>query len=236
MQNDPADIGRLLAVLDEGFDVACGWRKDRHDPLPRVITSKIANGLISRISGVHLHDYGCTLKAFRREIIKEVRLYGEMHRFIPIYASWQGARIQELPVTHHARTRGKSNYGFERTFKVLLDLMVVQFLARWSTKPIYLFGGFGMLSMFVGFLAAAAAVVFKLIPSHSDSGLPVYGAWHKDFTQTPLPLMALGFFAIGFQTMLIGLLAEVQMRTYYETQQKPTYVIKSIKRTMNAER
>ena len=220
MQNDPADIERMLHALDEGFDVVCGWRKNRKDAFIRVLPSKIANEVISYVSGVKLHDYGCTLKAFRREFAKDMRLYGEMHRFIPIYASWQGARIHEIVVNHHPRTRGKSNYGFERTFKVLLDLMVVQFLARYSTKPIYLFGGFGFLSLLGSLLSAVGALAFKLIP--------VSTGWHKDFVMTPLPVLSIGLFAVAVQLILIGLLAEVQIRTYYESQDKRTYIIRSI--------
>ena len=220
LQNDPADIGRVLALLEEGHDCVCGWRKDRQDPIHRVIPSQIANALISRISGVKLHDYGCTLKAFRHNIVKNVRLYGEMHRFIPIYASWQGARITEIPVTHHPRTRGKSNYGLERTFKVILDLIVVQFLASYATKPIYLFGSFGLLSLFISAVASFAAMVFKVLPADN--------AWHKDLIKTPLPVFAVGLFVVGIQMILIGLLAEIQMRTYYESQNKPIYTIKSV--------
>ena len=222
LQNDPADIERLLHALDEGFDVVCGWRKDRKDSFVRVLPSKIANEVISRVSGVRLHDYGCTLKAFRREVAKDMRLYGEMHRFIPIYASWQGARIHEIVVNHHPRTRGKSNYGLERTFKVLLDLLVVQFLSRYSTKPIYVFGGFGFLSLLGSLLAAIWAIVLKLLPGEVNK------SWHKDFVNTPLPEVSIGLFVVGIQMVLIGLLAELQIRTYYESQDKRTYSIRRI--------
>ena len=220
LQNDPNDIERVLALIGEGHDVVCGWRKDRQDPFHRVLPSMFANALISRISGVRLHDYGCTLKAFRRDIVKKVKLYGEMHRFIPIYASWQGARITEIAVAHHPRTRGKSNYGLERTFKVILDLIVVQFLALYATKPIYVFGTFGLSSLLISALASVAALGFKLMPTDS--------IYHKDLIETPLPILAIGLFVVGIQTILIGLLAEIQMRTYYESQGKRIYTVKSV--------
>ena len=153
LQNDPQDIPKLLAKLQEGYQVCSGWREDRKDhALKRNLPSRIANWLISTISGVHLHDYGCSLKAYRREVIKGVKLYGEMHRFIPIYATWQGARVAEIPVAHHPRIHGKSKYGLERTFKVILDLIVVKFLAQYAQKPIYVFGAFGLFSLFVAFI------------------------------------------------------------------------------------
>ncbi len=215
-QNDPRDIPRLVAKLEEGYDVVSGWRKDRQDkPFSRRLPSVIANRIISRASGVHLHDYGCSLKAYRREVIKDVRLYGEMHRFIPIYATWQGARVAELPVAHHARTRGKSKYGINRTIKVLLDLVVVMFFQGFGTKPIYMFGGFGFLSWLLAFFVGLLMLYFKL-----------FGG--KDFVETPLPnlfvLLTLG----GFLSILMGLLAELVMRTYYESQQKPTYLVKEV--------
>jgi glycosyltransferase involved in cell wall biosynthesis len=226
LQNDPADIGRLLDKLAEGYDVVSGWRKDRHDSILRVIPSRIANGIISRVGGVRLHDYGCTLKAYRREVLEGVHLYGEMHRFIPIYASWQGARVAELPVAHHARQHGKSHYGFERTVKVLLDLIVVKFFAAYLTKPIYVFGGFGIVSLCLSLVAFAAALAFKLIPPDNPWG----EHWHKDFVSTPLPVLAVGLFVIGLQMILIGLLAEMLIRTYYESQHKTTYLVKNVKR------
>eukprot|EP01034_Spumella_vulgaris_P010497 gene10497-13318_t len=178
LQNDPADIPRLLAKLDEGYDVVSGWRKDRKDDsLRRNLPSRIANSLISRVSGVALHDYGCSLKAYRRDVIKGVKLYGEMHRFIPIYASWNGARVTELPVTHHARRFGVSKYGLERIAKVFLDLMVVKFLDRYAQKPIYVFGGFGLVNLAVSFLAGLWAIILKLF----------YGT---SFILSPLPLLA----------------------------------------------
>lgn len=213
LQNDPNDIPRLLAKLDEGFDVVSGWRIKRRDPLHKRLPSMIANKLISWISGVRLHDYGCSLKAYRRRVLEHVRLYGEMHRFVPIYASWQGARVTELPVNHHPRTRGKSNYGIERTVKVVLDLIVVKFLSSYATKPIYVFGGFGLLSLFGSVLTFALMLYYKL------SG-------QKDFVQTPLPLVVVMLFLVGCLSVLLGLVAELTIRTYYESQGKRTYVLR----------
>ena len=221
LQNDPADIGRLLEVLDDGYDVVSGWRRDRRDPLTKVLPSRIANWLISRVSGVRLHDYGCSLKAYRREVLEGVDLYGEMHRFVPIYATWRGARVTEIPVTHHPRTRGRSKYGLERVIKVILDLIVVKFLTSYLTKPIYVFGGFGLLNIGLSVLALAAALTFKLIPLDNPWG----PTWHKDLVETPLPVVSVGLLLLGIQMVLIGLLAEMIMRTYYESQGKRAYVI-----------
>ena len=213
LQNDPADIGRLLAQLDAGSDVVSGWRKNRRDKeFGRKLPSRIANRIISSISGVRLHDYGCSLKAYRRDVLHDVKLYGEMHRFIPIYASWQGAKVSELEVNHRARRAGVSKYGLSRTFKVVLDLMVVKFLASYSTKPIYVFGGFGLLSLGGALAAFLWALYYKL------AGL-------KDFVQTPLPLVAVMFTLVGALSLLMGLLAELVIRTYYESQDKRPYLI-----------
>src|ERR687885_792899 len=164
LQNDPADIARLLEKLDEGYDVVSGWRKDRKDKMiTRKIPSMIANRLISWIGGVPLHDYGCSLKAYRRESLQDVRLYGEMHRFIPIYAAWAGARVTEIPVDHHARTMGKSKYGLSRTLKVVLDLVTIKFMASYQTKPIYVFGTFGIFAFVISMLAGLYAVFLKLV-------------------------------------------------------------------------
>jgi len=214
LQNDPADIIRLLDKLDEGYDVVSGWRKNRKDKMvTRKIPSMIANRLISWIGGVPLHDYGCSLKAYRREALQDVRLYGEMHRFIPIYASWAGARVSEIPVEHHARTMGKSKYGLSRTLKVVFDLMTIKFMASYQTKPIYVFGSFGMLAFFVSVVAGLYAVFLKL--------------FHKaDFVQTPLPILAIVMFAVGIQFLLMGLLAEMLVRTYHESQEKSIYAVR----------
>ena len=216
-QNDPADIPRLLDRIAEGYDVVSGWRRDRHDSRRRVWASRAANALIATLSGVRLHDFGCTFKAYRREVLHGVRLYGEMHRFVPIYASWQGARVSEIPVRHHARRHGTSKYGFERVFKVLLDLMVVQFIGRFETKPIYVFGGFALLTWLVAGVASAYAVYLKYFQSTT-------------FIQTPLPLIAVISFNTGVMSLLMGFLAELMMRTYFESQQKTPY---SVKHTAN---
>ena len=214
LQNDPVDIQRLLQKLDEGYDVVSGWRKNRQDKMiTRKIPSMIANRLISWIGGVPLHDYGCSLKAYRRESLQDVRLYGEMHRFIPIYASWAGASVTEIPVQHHARTMGKSKYGLSRTLKVVFDLMTIKFMASYQTKPIYVFGMFGMLAFAISLLAGLYAVFLKII--------------HKaDFVQTPLPILTIVMFAVGVQFLLMGLLAEMLVRTYHESQAKAIYAVR----------
>jgi len=217
MQNDPADITRLLEKLDEGYDVVSGWRKNRQDKLiTRKIPSMLANRLISWIGGVPLHDYGCSLKAYRRESIEDVRLYGEMHRFIPIYASWAGARVAEIPVEHHARTMGKSKYGLSRTLKVVFDLMTIKFMASYQTKPLYIFGTAGMLTFFISFLSGLLALMMK------------FASWpkHADLVQTPLPVMALVLLVLGIQFFLMGLLAEMLVRTYHESQAKSIYAVR----------
>ena len=214
LQNDPADIIRLLQKLDEGYDVVSGWRKNRKDKMiTRKIPSMIANRLISWIGGVPLHDYGCSLKAYRRESLQDVRLYGEMHRFIPIYAAWAGARVTEIPVEHHARTMGKSKYGLSRTLKVVFDLMTIKFMASYQTKPIYVFGSFGMLAFAISILGGLYAVFLKI--------------FHRaDFVQTPLPILSIVMFAVGVQFLLMGLLAEMLVRTYHESQAKAIYAVR----------
>jgi glycosyltransferase involved in cell wall biosynthesis len=220
LQNDPADIAKLLAKLDEGYDVVSGWRQDRKDhPIRRNFPSRVANWLISTISGVRLHDYGCSLKAYRKEVVKGVKLYGEMHRFIPIYATWEGGKVAEVPVTHHPRIHGESNYGAERVLKVVLDLIVVQFLARYANRPIYLFGGIGIFAITLSILAGVWAVYLKYFQNTS-------------FIQTPLPLLVVMLFVTGGMSILMGLLAEIIMRTYYESQGKTVYLVK---RTANLE-
>ena len=214
LQNDPADIVRLLEKLDEGYDVVSGWRKNRQDKvITRKIPSMIANRLISWIGGVPLHDYGCTLKAYRLESLSSVRLYGEMHRFIPILASWEGARVAEIPVAHHPRTMGKSKYGLSRTFKVVFDLMTIKFMASYQTKPIYIFGTFGMLAIVLSLIAGVWATVLKLWEGVS-------------FILTPLPVIAVVMLAIGVQFLLMGLLAEMLVRTYHESQAKSIYAVR----------
>ncbi len=221
LQNDPADIARLLDKLDEGYDVVSGWRKHRQDKMiSRKIPSQIANKIISWIGGVPLHDYGCSLKAYRREFLKEVKLYGEMHRFIPIYASWAGARVTEIPVDHHARTAGRSKYGISRTIKVIFDLMTIKFMAEYHTKPIYVFGTFGMFAFIASVLAGVYAVFLKFA---DHLGVPQYQA---DLVETPLPILSIVMFAISIQFFLMGLLAELLVRTYHESQDKAIYAVR----------
>jgi len=218
LQNDPDDIAKLLAKLDEGYDVVSGWRKDRKDnAIKRNLPSRMANSLISRVSGVHLHDYGCSLKAYRRDVLDGVKLYGEMHRFVPIYAAWNGARVTEIEVTHHPRLHGTSKYGLERVLKVVLDLIVVKFLFRYASKPIYVFGGFGFLSILLGILAGCWALGLKFFSGTS-------------LIQTPLPLLSIFLSALGVVSVLMGLLAEMLNRTYHESQDKPVYRIGRIVR------
>jgi len=216
LQNDPADIPMLLTKLDEGYDLVSGWRKDRKDNrLTRTIPSNLANGLISWTTGVHLHDYGCTLKAYRREALEGFRLYGDMHRFIPVFAHSVGARITELPVHHHARKYGKAKYGLSRTLKVILDLFTGKFLLEYSHKPIRLFGGAGMT-----LITGSAFLLLYLFVRRTLEGTPVLGS----------PLFQLGvmFFILGFQSILMGLIAELLARTYHESQSKPTYTVRTI--------
>lgn len=214
LQNDPEDILPLLQKIGEGYDVVSGWRKDRKDPFfSRRLPSMIANKIISWIGGVHLHDYGCTIKAYRRDILKNIRLYGEMHRFIPIYAQWVGARVSEIPVRHFQRGSGASKYGMSRVFKVVLDLLVVKFLLNYSQKPIYVFGGLGLLMILGAIFVGAYALYLKIFEGTS-------------FILTPLPLLCVLLLVLGFLSILMGFLAEILIRTYYESQGKPTYQIK----------
>lgn len=213
LQNDPADIPHMLEKAKE-FDVVSGWRKKRKDPfLSRKLPSLIANGLISKVTGVKLHDYGCTLKAYRREVIKSVRLYGEMHRFIPAIANWYGASITEVVTTHHERKYGKSKYGISRTIRVILDLITVKFLQSFATRPIHAFGPIGLALGFVGFLFALYLSFDKVILGHSIGG-------------RPLLLLAVLLIILGVQILVMGLLAEVLARTYHESQGKPIYTVK----------
>ena len=216
LQNDPADIPMLLSKLEEGYDVVSGWRKDRKDnAITRNLPSLIANGLISWVTGVHLHDYGCTLKAYRREVLDEFRLYGETHRFIPVFAHSVGARIAELPVHHHPRLYGKAKYGLERTMKVVLDLFTVKFLLSYGNKPIRLFGGTGLVLMLASLVTLIYLFARKIIASTS-------------VTASPLLPLAIMFLILGFQSILMGLIAELLVRTYHESQRKPTYTVREI--------
>jgi hypothetical protein len=206
----------LVSKLDEGCDVVSGWRKKRHDKaLTRRLPSRIANWLISRITAVKLHDYGCTLKVYRREILAETRLYGEMHRFIPALASWSGAQVTECVVNHRPRTAGKAKYGLGRTIKVVLDLMTVKFLGSFSTKPIYVFGGLGLFTALMALFFGWFVIYEKLAQSRDMSG-------------NPLLLLSAVLIITAVQFVLMGLLAELLVRTYHESQNRPTYVIKEI--------
>ena len=216
LQNDPEDIPAMIDKLNEGFDVVSGWRKKRHDnAITRLLPSKIANWVISRITGVKLHDYGCTLKAYRREVLEETKLYGEMHRFIPALANWSGAKIAEMVVNHRPRTAGKTKYGLGRTLKVILDLITVKFLGSFSTKPIYIFGGLG-LATGIGAIASGWYVIYQKVAN--------------DFAINRNPMLVLTAMLITttIQFILMGLLAELLVRTYHESQNRPTYVIKQI--------
>jgi glycosyltransferase involved in cell wall biosynthesis len=221
-QNDPADIPRMLEKIDEGYDVVSGWRKDRQDnALQRNIPSIMANRLISGMSGVDLHDFGCSLKAYRAEVIKGVRLYGEMHRFLPIYAKWHGARITEIPVSHHARRTGSSKYGLERVMKVIFDLVTVKFMDKFMLKPMYLFGFWGL----IFFAAAFGFSVWTLY-------MRTLGYF---FTDTPLPMMSVFSFMTGIICVLMGLLAEMVTRTFHESQDKAIYLVRSTRNFDHAE-
>lgn len=214
LQNDPTDIPKLLAKIDEGYDVVSGWRKDRQDTfINRKLPSMIANGLISRFTGVHLHDYGCTLKAYRREVLDGINLYGEMHRFVPALASQVGAKVTELPVKHHPRLYGTSKYGISRTVRVVLDLMTVKFLLSYSTKPIQLFGRWGIYTLFAGFISGLATLYMKLFE-------------HMSMNRNPLWILTIFLLFMGVQFIVLGLLGELNARTYYEAQGKPIYVVR----------
>ncbi len=215
LQNDPADIPHLLTKMAEGYDVVSGWRKERKDKaLSRRLPSVIANRLISKISGVHLHDYGCTLKAYKKSVIEQVKLYGEMHRFIPIYAHWQGGQVAELPVNHRSRVWGQSKYGLNRTFKVILDLVTIKFLGSYSTKPIYLFGSVGLSLFFLGMFTGMGGIIHRFFS----------GPWAH---RVPLLLFAVFCCLAGMQLVLIGLLAEIMIRTYHESQDKTIYLVRN---------
>lgn len=214
LQNDPADIPRLIEKIHEGYDVVSGWRNDRKDTfITRKVPSILANALISSSTGVHLHDYGCTLKAYRREVLEGINLYGELHRFVPALASQVGARVAELPVRHHPRRHGVSKYGISRTVRVILDLMTVKFLLAYSTKPIQLFGKWGLYTLLAGCLSGAMTVYMKLFEQLS-------------MNRNPLLIMTAFLLFMGVQFIVLGLLGELNARTYYEAQGKPIYVVR----------
>lgn len=216
MQNDPADIPLLLQKIDDGYDVVSGWRRNRKDAfISRTLPSRIANWLISFVTGVHLHDYGCTLKAYKREVITDFRLYGEMHRFIPAYAHSVGAKITEVPVTHHPRKYGKTKYGINRTFKVILDLFTVKFLLSYANKPIYLFGGVGVFMMAASVFMLGFLFIRKLL-------------FQTSVVQSSFFLIGIMLMILGVQSILMGLIAELLARTYHESQHKPTYNIRRV--------
>ncbi len=216
LQNDPADIPMMLEKIEEGYDVVSGWRHERKDAfITRTLPSRLANGLISRVTGVHLHDYGCTLKAYRREVITGFRLYGEMHRFIPVYADSVGAKILEVKVNHHPRRFGKAKYGLERTLKVVLDLFTVKFLNSYANKPIYLFGGAGLTLIIISFFTLLYLAIRRL-------------GWGISVMSSPIFQMATMFAILGVQSILMGLIAELLVRTYHESQAKPTYTVRRV--------
>ena len=220
LQNDPTDIPKLLNLIEEGYDVVSGWRKHRQDrAIDRKIPSMIANKLISLVSGIKLHDYGCSLKAYRRDVLQGVRLYGELHRFLPICASWNGAKVAEVEVNHRPRAFGKSKYGLSRTYKVILDLLVLKFLSDYSTKPIYFFGGFAMLSFVSSVLLSCWAFYLKF-----------FNGIHLN--RTPLLIFSVVFIIVSVQLLLMGILADLVMRTYFESQDKKTY---QVRESVNAE-
>ncbi|MAT79616.1 MAG: glycosyltransferase [Flavobacteriales bacterium] len=213
LQNDPLDIPILISKLNEGYAVVSGWRKNRQDKwFTRVLPSKIANWLISKISGVKLHDYGCTLKAYRKEVLKSIKLYGEMHRFIPIYIAWQGGKIAEIPVKHHERKFGSSKYGLMRTFSVIADLIFLKYMDKQFMNPIHMFGGFTIINLFLAIISIVLMVYYKY-----------WGG--KSFIQTPLPQLVILFIMVGILSLFMGFLAEILMRTYFESQNKKSYQI-----------
>lgn len=216
LQNDPADIPKMLEIYRRGYDVVSGWRKHRQDGfLLRTFPSRLANWLISKGTGVHLHDYGCTLKIYNRELLRNLNLYGEMHRFLPALMYHQGAKVTEIPVNHHPRIHGKSKYGLGRTTKVILDLLTVMFMGNYATKPIYLFGWVGMFLLAMGGASVTWMIYLKYV-----TGLSMI--------LTPLPMLSAMFVILGVQFMAMGLLAELQVRTYYESQHRPTYNVRRV--------
>jgi glycosyltransferase involved in cell wall biosynthesis len=215
LQNDPTDIPRLLEKIDEGYDVVSGWRVNRQDrTLTRKIPSRMANALISKVTGVNLHDYGCSLKAYRREVVGNVRLYGELHRFIPALASWMGICIVEIPVNHFPRQFGRSKYGLNRTIKVFLDLLTVKFLLDYATRPLQIFGLGGLLCFGVGLLLGIYLTIQRLV-------------FHQGLRDRPALLLVILLIVLGVQLITMGLLGEIVVRTYHESQNKPIYVIRN---------
>ena len=216
LQNDPADIPNLLAKIEEGYDVVSGWRVKRQDVfLTRRLPSKAANALISRVTGVKLHDYGCSLKAYRSEVVKNVKLYGELHRFIPALASWMGIRVAEIPVNHKARQYGRSKYGINRTIKVFLDLITVKFLLNYATRPLQIFGLLGLLSLASGTVLAGYLTIQRLY-------------FHQGLSDRPILLLAILLIMLGVQLFTMGLLGELVVRTYHESQNKPIYMVRDM--------
>ena len=216
LQNDPQDIPVMLNKLNEGYDIVSGWRKNRKDKtITRRFPSVIANKIISKLTGVYLHDYGCTLKAYKREVVKNIELYGEMHRYIPAVASWMGVKVAEIPVTHHSRKFGKSKYGISRTIRVILDIITIKFLLSYSQRPIQIFGLVGLFSGTVGFIITAYLIVMRIF-------------FNQGLADRPLFILSIFMIFIGIQLITMGLLAEITMRIYHEAQEKPTYVIKDI--------
>ena len=216
LQNDPDDIFNLVQKIKEGFDVVSGWRKDRKDKgMSRILPSKIANYLISKISGVQLHDYGCSLKAYKKDLIKDVNLYGEMHRFIPIYIAWQGGSVAEIVVKHNPRKYGETKYGINRTTKVIADILLLKYIENYSTNPIHLFGGLALANFFLSFVGIILMIYFKY--------------WgNKSFIETPLPQVVVLLLLTGILALFMGFIAEILMRTYFETQHKKPYKIRNI--------
>jgi len=216
LQNDPADIPKLLKLIEEGYDVVSGWRLHRKDPfLTRRLPSMMANWLISKVTGVHLHDYGCSLKAYRREVVKNVHLYGDLHRFIPAIASWMGISVAEVPVHHRARRFGRSKYSLSRTFRVLLDILTVRFLLSYATRPSHIFGSLGLLSFAIGMGLGIYLTVVTV-------------ALGQDIGGRPLLTLAVLLMLMGVQSVTMGLLGELVVRTYHETQNKPIYAVREI--------
>ncbi|MCJ7534514.1 MAG: glycosyltransferase family 2 protein [Anaerolineales bacterium] len=223
LQNDPADIPLLLEKIDQGYDIVSGWRVKRHDNfITRRLPSMIANALISRVTGVKLHDYGCSLKAYRMEVVKNIRLYGELHRFIPAIASWMGIQVAEVTVSHFPRRHGRSKYGLGRTFRVILDLITVKFMLNYATRPLQIFGLAGMLSLFIGLVISGYLTILRLF-------------YNQALSDRPILLLGVLLIMLGVQLILMGLLGELIVRTYHESQDKPIYAVRDILGGVNEE-